>query len=137
MNREQLTELRKAAEEATPGPWSFYDDSNDGKTNRIEIVATGKTVARIYHSVPAEDLPNARHIALANPSAIISLLDHVERLEKDAARYRWLRDEHYIINPLAAVVWKKNDDRDESEWVNTVDGYSLDCHIDAAMGESK
>lgn len=49
----------------TPGPWSFYDDSNDGKTNRIEIVAIGKTVARIYHSVPEEDLPNARLIAAA------------------------------------------------------------------------
>ena len=49
----------------TPGPWKFYDDSNDGKTNRIEIVAIGKTVARIYHSVPEEDLPNARLIAAA------------------------------------------------------------------------
>ena len=49
----------------TPGPWSFYDDSNDGKTNRIEIVGWGKTVARIYHSVPEEDLPNARLIAAA------------------------------------------------------------------------
>lgn len=49
----------------TPGPWVFYDDSNDGKTNRIEIVATGKTVARIYNSVQAEDLPNARLIAAA------------------------------------------------------------------------
>jgi hypothetical protein len=49
----------------TPGPWVVYDDSNDGKTNRIEIAARGKTVARIYHSVPAEDLPNARLIAAA------------------------------------------------------------------------
>ena len=49
----------------TPGPWKFYDDSNDGKTNRIEIVAIGKTVARIYHSVPEEDIPNARLIASA------------------------------------------------------------------------
>ena len=49
----------------TPGPWTFYDDSNDGKTNRIEIVAIGKTVAHIYHSVPTEDLPNARLIAAA------------------------------------------------------------------------
>jgi hypothetical protein len=49
----------------TPGPWNFYDDSNDGKTNRIEIVAVGKTIARIYHSVPEEDLPNARLIAAA------------------------------------------------------------------------
>jgi hypothetical protein len=49
----------------TPGPWVFYDDSNDGKTKRIEIAARGKTVARIYHSVPKEDLPNARLIAAA------------------------------------------------------------------------
>ena len=57
----------------------------------------------------------------------------IRELQQDAARYQWLRDEHYLINPVAAVVWKKNDDREECEWVNTVDGYSLDCHIDAAM----
>lgn len=49
----------------TPGPWIVYNDSDDGKTNRIEIAARGKTVARIYHSVPKEDLPNARLIAAA------------------------------------------------------------------------
>lgn len=49
----------------TPGPWTFYDDRGDGKTGRIEIVAMGKTVARIYNSVPAEDVPNARLIAAA------------------------------------------------------------------------
>lgn len=47
----------------TPGPWNFYDDTKS--TGRIEIVALGKTVARIYHSVPEEDLPNARLIAAA------------------------------------------------------------------------
>lgn len=56
---------------------------------------------------------------------------------RDAARYRFLRDEAYLVNPVVAVVWKKNDDREESEWVNTVDGYSLDYHIDKAMGETK
>ena len=49
----------------TPGPWTVYDDSNDGKTNRIEIVAIGKTICHIYHSVPVEDLPNANLIAAA------------------------------------------------------------------------
>jgi len=47
----------------TPGPWNFYDDTTS--TGRIEIVALGKTVARIYRSVPEEDLPNARLIAAA------------------------------------------------------------------------
>ena len=47
----------------TPGPWTFYDDT--ASTGRIEIVALGKTVARIYRSVPEEDLPNAHLIAAA------------------------------------------------------------------------
>ena len=64
----------------TPGPWVVYDDSNDGKTNRIEIAARGKTVARIYHSVPAEDLPNARLIAAA-PDLLEALKDTLQLLE--------------------------------------------------------
>lgn len=73
----------------TPGPWSFYDDSNDGRTNRIEIVAIGKTVARIYHSVPAEDLPNARLIAAA-PDLLAALNEfsdyvHAEQCSTDGA----------------------------------------------------
>lgn len=84
----------------TPGPWNFYDDSNDGKTNRIEIVATGKTVARIYHSVPAEDLPNARLIAAA-PDLLealsgidVYLTDTLSgRVNPDPATYKqWLVD---------------------------------------------
>lgn len=59
----------------TPGPWVAYDDSNDGKTNRVEIVAKGKTVARIYHSVPDEDLSNARLIA-----AVPELLEALNNL---------------------------------------------------------
>jgi len=64
----------------TPGPWIVYDDSNDGKTNRIEIAALGKTVARIYYSVPEEDLPNAQLIAAAPDllEVLKELLDHVE-----------------------------------------------------------
>jgi hypothetical protein len=46
----------------TKEPWIVYDDTNDGKTNRIEIVAIGKTVARIYQSDKSEDLPNALRI---------------------------------------------------------------------------
>ena len=67
----------------TPGPWVVYDDSNDGKTNRIEIAARGKTVARIYHSVPEEDLLNARLIAAAP-----DLLEALQRLLADIVEYQ-------------------------------------------------
>lgn len=68
----------------TPGPWTLYDDSNDGKTNRIEIAAIGKTVARIYHSAPEEDLPNARLIAAAP-----------ELIQELEIQYAWLSDIHH------------------------------------------
>lgn len=67
----------------TPGEWACYDDSNDGKTSRIEIVAIGKTVARIYRSVPEQDLPNARLIAACHPENIRALLAEVERLRAE------------------------------------------------------
>ena len=69
-------ELRKLAEAATPGPWNYYDDSLS--TGRIEIVALGKTVTRIYRSVPEEDGANAEFIAAANPKTVIALLDTIE-----------------------------------------------------------
>lgn len=74
-----LAQVRDAlAAGPTPGEWACYDDSNDGKTSRIEIVAIGKTVARIYRSVQEQDLPNARLIAACSPANIAAILAHIE-----------------------------------------------------------
>jgi hypothetical protein len=71
----------------TPTPWSHYDDTGpDGKTGRHEIVAIGKTVARIYATkgMEAEDAANAALIVKAvnafDPlvSALERLIDNVE-----------------------------------------------------------
>lgn len=59
----------------TPGPWRWYDDTDEaGKNNRHEIVAVGKTVARIYATkgAEAEDAANARLIAAA-PDLLVTL----------------------------------------------------------------
>lgn len=58
-----------------------------------------------------------------------------ERDAQDAARYRWLRAEHVNVSPMAAVCWKRNYDRNSSEWVNTASPQSLDSGIDAAMAK--
>ncbi|MGC3959601.1 MAG: hypothetical protein QM813_17125 [Verrucomicrobiota bacterium] len=62
----------------TPRPWSVYDDHytmQDGvEIRRLEIVALGKTVAKIYTSVPEQDTPNARLIAAA-PDLYEALLE--------------------------------------------------------------
>ena len=86
----ELEAIRAAlAAGPTPGEWSFYDDSNDGKTGRIEIVAIGKTIARIYNSVPAEDVPNAAYIAACNPAAMTAVLAEVDRLRAEGDRLRY------------------------------------------------
>lgn len=88
----------------TPGEWACYDDSNDGKTSRIEIVAIGKTVARIYRSVPEQDLPNARLIAACSPENIAALLAEIDRLREQLSTA--LMDGHDMA---------KNEYRDEIE----------------------
>ena len=67
--------------EYTPGPWVHYDDSADGKTNRHEIAAFGKTICHIYHSVPEQDKANARLIAAAP-----ELLEALELMLKPAIK---------------------------------------------------
>ena len=49
----------------TPGPWTHYDDSKS--THRHEIVALGKTVARVYctNGREIEDAANAQLISAA------------------------------------------------------------------------
>jgi hypothetical protein len=94
----------------TPGPWTFYDDSNNNKTNKIEIVALGKTVANIYHSVSAEDLPNARLIAAA-PN-LLSCLEELRdrmlvRLERGVAVTDDHPDQIALKNAERAIVKAK------------------------------
>lgn len=48
---------------------------------------------------------------------------------EDAARYRWLRQEHERVDPVCHLTWKRNLQRDSSEWVNTA---VLDTAIDKA-----
>lgn len=55
--------------------------------------------------------------------------------ERDAKRYRWLRNEVDTDLPVAQVVWKRNNIRDSSDWVNMVDAKDVDSSIDAAMKE--
>ena len=74
----------------TAGPWRFYDFSNDIKLNRIEIVALGKTVAHIYHSVQKEDLPNAQLIAAAPTmlDALCAILNSVKMAQTSGNDWR-------------------------------------------------
>lgn len=85
---QELRKLRKLAERATPGYWSYsgreYAD-NGGTFETIE--AETDTVIGEY-SLSEKD---ARYIAAASPAAILALLDRLEKAEKDAARLDYMQ----------------------------------------------
>lgn len=106
----------------------------------LEKLKAQEPVGETVPSIVWEGLVSIAWEADKQPPPGTKLYEHPlppDDVVRDAERYRFLRDEAYLVNPVVAVVWKRNDDRTESEWVNTVDGYSLDCHIDAAMEEMK
>lgn len=91
-----------------------------------------------------DDLCNACHyravglVAHGRDEAWAAVGAAVAELERDAARYRWLRGEvDGTALPLAQVVWKLNGNRESHNWTNMADGWSLDEHIDTAMEAEK
>ena len=130
--------LRALAEAATPGPWEaeirdgcLFITAIDGNTSVAEVLGPPT------HQVVAAD---ATYIAAASPDTVLALLDALDeaRRERDEARadqrrYCFLRAESNMMAPLCAVVWKRNGDRESSDWVNTINGLDLDRMVDAAI----
>jgi len=69
-----MTDLRKLAEAATPGPWIGNDESDYGLAR---VIGCEKQSFRlIADNCDDED---ARYIAAANPQAILELLDKLDK----------------------------------------------------------
>lgn len=84
MDKVNKQELRRLAEEATPGEWGY--DGSYVCTSRNE---DGTVYVESWN--PVSDClltKNAKYIAAANPAAILSLLDDIERLERDNSSLR-------------------------------------------------
>ena len=134
MNIEQRAALRKLAEEATPGPWYQvglpWNQNGDFVCAGSEDPHIGKYVADTedFDGEVENSFENAGYIAAANPQAIISLLDYIETLEKDAGRYQYLRSRDPRKDPC---------DQCGYDGLHLSTGHLLDCHIDDAMGETK
>lgn len=81
--------LREAAEKATPGPWYVHDkpceDGNYGiDTSDKEFLAE----AVVWWGFSRQSIwreEDAKHIAAANPAAVLELLDELEAAEKRIA----------------------------------------------------
>ena len=112
-------------------PWVAFGPSNDAAPpdyyNEVVAVRSDAQVQVICHAPRGLDgacTADTTYIAEANPSTIRAILADLERAEKDAERYRWLRDTNNaeglrIFNAPAAC--------QDAEW--------LDAAIDAALAQ--
>lgn len=113
ITNELLDELEQKSKAAGGEPWICIDgDGIDtdhrlitteariaGPTVQIATVHYGHPGAGMLEPFQSEQVAAGEHIAAANPATIIALTAHIrslterlEKAEKDAARYRWLRD---------------------------------------------
>lgn len=95
-----LKAIRAAAEAATPGPW-------ETTCNHPGSVMTkgGKPIATCSMQGGLIDIQaNVNHITTANPAFVLALMDRLEAAEKDATRYRWLKDGNDYKNSQASHI---------------------------------
>ena len=69
----------------------------------------------------------------ATPAAILELLDRLEKAEKDAARYRWLREQIYVDEDKRLRITRTYLIADQEKTFQE----RLDDAIDSAMEASK
>lgn len=101
-----IAALKKAAENATSGDWAVDHGMGSGSYIRAE---NGDLIASCYWMNGQKEIPaqaNARLIALANPSAILSLIERVGTLENA------LRTAHEAIKAtdIGAFGWSDIDE---------------------------
>jgi hypothetical protein len=84
MNTEQINELRKLAEAATPGPWAYTTDSNDFPVNGYVTVrdCIYSVCLLPYEGIRTDDrvTDNGLFIAAANPAAVLELIQQRDEL---------------------------------------------------------
>lgn len=100
---ELLDELDSKAKAATAGTWRAGNAYDKPFIPKYEVVVDTPEGAYVLlsgnHNFLPDAVANVAHAAAANPATILALTAHIrslterlEKAEKDAARYRWLRD---------------------------------------------
>jgi len=144
---EELAAIQQALDAGpTPGPWIA---GNDDDSDRF-LIGPQEFPGIVCHpvvSLHAEK--DADYIAACNPASMTAVLTHIsalqsalkdrdaeiERLKKDAERYRWLRDEANDTParaPMAVMV----DGEFSVTWRDALYGSGLDAAIDSMKGDA-
>lgn len=128
-----LNELERLANAATPGPWSWTNNEGWAYPQTYVDSEGRANIARFVNGAPQfectvgearQEWRNAAFIAAANPFVVLELVRRLREAEKDAARYRWLRQSK--SNPAYAA-------RSTAYGVSMLRQDLLDEAIDAAM----
>lgn len=130
---ERLAALRGVAEAATPGPWDVV--GLDGCGGPYALRMPHRSGCTWYGVEGIKRREDAEYFVAMNRNTVLALLDEIERLRADAARYRWLRkgesDDIAVVRGLGAM------DYGMSAVIGTyseeIDGDDLDAAIDEAM----
>ncbi len=88
-----VAELRRLAENATPGPWDYYRPHPNYQAYEVDRVMSGGYLGEavaVAEGVHAE--MNAAFITAANPAAVLGLLDEADALRAELAHMREARD---------------------------------------------
>jgi len=98
---DRLTELRRIAEAATPGPWRLRTDPRYDDVPPDRFVIASDERAHIVETTQGgswtdEDLANARYISTFDPPTVLSLLDEIESLRRK------------LVDASDALIWMGN-----------------------------
>lgn len=142
--KQHVDEVLALQQKATPGPWHFTVDEVNSTVSVmgacIEYAVDGleyKTsgcVAMIDGEFFDQDLHDAAFIISAHKMADLlrEQQAEIERLRKDAERYRWLRKQEDSVadGRIDVCLWSNGDGADDGEALR---GAQLDEAVDAAI----
>ena len=128
---EQIAEIEACAKIATQGQWEVADGHYPsfkeikGPSFNVSIVVSATDLDFKDYMARTAD---AEHIAACNPTTILALISRLRAAEKDAERYRWLRDNcEDVADELGTA---------GQIYFGTYQAGRLDAAIDAAMDQS-
>lgn len=130
MNTDKLMELLA---KATPGPWEIVPgdewttdvgtpegEYEDGRKRHWNVLSVNRR---------RDEWETNRALIVAAVNALPELLDELDRLRKDAERYRWLRDRMFMSDAIQMV--DRNFEHGPIE--ESTYSASIDVRIDAAI----
>lgn len=102
----QLAELRRLAENATPGPWDYYRPHPNYRAYEVgQVMPAGYLGEAVAATEDVYAEKNAAFIAAANPAAVLGLLDDNDALRAELAHMTEARNNARAeVERLTAIV---------------------------------